>query len=224
MQKETTMTRVTSTAIAALVAGTLGLAALTPAAIAQQGPNPGQHPGGHHIQMQIPGHFGGHRFERFRNTRVPGVRAGSLLDLVCSPNGAERTEIGFVRLSYRLGLTEAQRPLFDDLRAAALTAQTQYADACAARTGADATPTPVDRLANQIADNTLRLELMETLLPKLEAFYDSLDDTQKAALEPRSRDGKNRTRTRAPRPQQNGAPAAPEAPATPDAAAPATNG
>ena len=48
--------------------------------------------------------------------RNNGVRSGALLDLVCADNGAERTEIGFVRLSYRLELTPEQQTLFDDLK------------------------------------------------------------------------------------------------------------
>ena len=203
------MRSLTSTAIVAIVAGAIGFATLTPAAFAQEGPSPGQ-PGGNQMQMhdqmqmQMPGHFGNHRIER-RNNRNNGVRSGALLDLVCADNGAERTEIGFVRLSYRLELTPEQQTLFDDLRSSALTAQTQYADQCSKPGAPDAAaadaqpvpPTPVERLTAQIGNDTVRLELLQGLLPKLDAFYNSLTDEQKATLMPeRGADNGNGFRNR----------------------------
>lgn len=173
----------TSAAIVALVAGTVGFA---PAAIAQQAPGAGQQvtPGQH--QMMVRGTHGNHRFQ-MHNARGPG--GGALLNLVCSDEAAERAEIGFVRLSYRLELTPEQQGLFDDLKAAALTAQTEFADQCtapvAATPDAQATlPDPVERLTAQIANDTLRVELMQDLLPSLEALYASLTDEQKASLQP----------------------------------------
>ena len=218
------MKSLTTTALVAIVAGTIGFAALTPVAFAQQAPNPGQ-PGqqmqGH---MQMPGQFGHNRIERMRNARGPGN--GGLLALVCSDQGAERAEIGFVRLAYRLDLTPEQQTLFDDLKSSALTAQTQFADQCeqpAAPASADAEPTmpnPVERLTAQIGNDTLRLELMEGLLPKLEAFYDSLTDAQKASLQPqRGRDGKGFRHRNGQLPAQPGQPADPAAPAAAEPAA-----
>jgi hypothetical protein len=243
------MKALTSTAIVAIVAGTIGFATLSPA-FAQQAQQPGgqqfgQQQFGHHMQMN-PGQMGqfNQRFEHMRNARNPnGVRPGALLDLVCSGDGAERTELGFVRLSYRLDLTAEQQTLFDDLRTAALTAQTQYADQCAAPGAGDATaetaqptpPTPVERLSAQIDNDTVRLDLMKGLLPKLEALYNSLTDAQKATLQPqRGADNGTGFRHRhgnmpgMPMPGQPGAMPAPGQPgqpgelAAPDAAAPAT--
>lgn len=209
------MKSLTSTTIVAIVAGTIGLAALTPVAFAQQGPQHGQQ---FDQPMQM-GQFGKHRIERMRGARGPEVRGGGLLSLVCSDRGAERAEIGFVRLSHRLELTTEQQALFDDLKSSALTAQTQFAEQCAqpaAPTTADATPTvpnPVERLTTQLGNDALRLELMQGLLPKLEAFYDSLSDDQKASLMPRPRDNRGfRNRGNQP-PAQPGQPAEPATPA-----------
>ena len=236
------MRSLTSTAIVAIVAGTIGFATLTPAAFAQEGPNPGQQPGGNqmqmHDQMQMPGQFGNHRIERRNNRANNGVRSGALLDLVCADNGAERTELGFVRLSYRLELTPEQKTLFDDLRSSALTAQTKFADQCSKPGAPDATaanaqpvpPTPVERLTAQIGNDTVRLELLQGLLPKLDAFYSSLTDEQKATLMPERRaDNGNgfRNRHRGNLPGMPGMPGQPgdmapgQMPAPADPAAPA---
>lgn len=216
------MKSLTTTALVAIVAGTIGFAALTPAAFAQQGPNQGQP--GQHMQGQMPGPFGKDNSNgRMRNARGPGSQGG-LLALVCNDNGAERAEIGFVRLAYRLDLTAEQQALFDDLKSSALTAQTQFADQCAkpAEPMANAEPTPpnpVERLTTQIGNDKLRLDLMEGLLPKLQAFYDSLTDAQKASLQPqRGRDGQGFRRHQGELP---GEPGQPEDPAAPAEAAPA---
>jgi hypothetical protein len=221
------MKTLTTTALVALVAGSIGFAALTPAAFAQQAPNPGQ-PGGQQMQghMQMPGHFG-QGMGRMRNARGPGGEGG-LLALVCSDRGAERAEIGFVRLSHRLELSAEQQALFDDLKAAALTAQTQFADQCekpaepATADAEPAVPNPVERLTTRIANDTLRLDLMEGLLPRLEAFYDSLTDEQKASLQPqRGRDGQGFRMRRGDLEVQPGQPGQPSDPAAPGAAEPA---
>jgi hypothetical protein len=111
----------------------------------------------------------------------------NIIDLVCSPQGAEELEIGFVRLSHRLELTDAQQPLFDALKTSALTAQTSFADTCAAAMpdkSTDTAPDMIDRLKARIAIDTARLEALNAVLPDLEAFYDSLTDEQKANLLP----------------------------------------
>lgn len=194
------MTRLTTAALAAALSGAIGLVAFVPAAMAQQAPaSPGvQQPGieqPHHGQMQMPGQF--RRGMQLRNQRFGGGdQRGSLLTLSCGDNAAERMEIGFVRLSYRLDLTAEQTTLFDDLRTSALTAQTSFAETCetpretmaAAEPGTDVTlPNPVERLSTQLENDQRRLELMTPILPKLQAFYDSLTSEQQAALQPRRR-------------------------------------
>lgn len=194
------MKSLTSAAIVALTAGIIGVAGIVPAATAQQQP-PGQPQqqvqpyGKGHFQMRPPMAFRHGLMGRNQDLRVArgGMRAG-LVGLVCSDRGAERMEVAFVRLSYRLGLSAEQKTLFDDLRTAALTAQTEFADACkAARPAASAegtardtaAPDPVEGLKARIALDKARVAALESVLPKFEAFYGSLSDAQKARLMPR---------------------------------------
>lgn len=119
-----------------------------------------------------------------------GRGPGGLFNLVCSDRGAERLEIGFVRLSHRLDLTDAQKPLFDALKATALTTQTSFADECkTAQPAKSATkPDMLERLKSGIKRDEARLTAMNAVLPDLEAFYASLTDEQKASLTPRRDD------------------------------------
>lgn len=117
-----------------------------------------------------------------------GPAGGGLLRLVCSENGAEALEIHFVRLSHRLDLTDAQTPLFDALKASALTAQTGFADTCAANLpdrSAAATPDMLERLKAGLAIEEARLSALNEVMPDFEAFYTSLTDDQKSGLMPR---------------------------------------
>ena len=91
-------------------------------------------------------------------------------------------------------------------------------------------PTPVERLTAQIGNDTVRLELLQGLLPKLDAFYNSLTDEQKATLMPeRGADNGNgfRNRHRGHMPGMPGMPGQPgdmapgQMPAPADPAAPA---
>jgi hypothetical protein len=163
------------TALAALLVATIGSTAIVPIASAQEDTKvtieqTHLRPGGMMMQMRGPAAF---------------------LDLVCAPDGAETLEIALVRLDHRLDLTDAQRPLFDKLKASALTAQTSFADKCAAAMPAkDAKTAPdlVDRLKARIAIDTARIEALNTVLPDFEAFFDSLTDAQKANLLPDRQD------------------------------------
>ncbi len=58
--------------------------------------------------------------------------------LGCGPNAADRLEDRFDRIADRLNLTPDQEKLFDAFRTASLTAQTEFADACAAGRSAGA--------------------------------------------------------------------------------------
>lgn len=189
------MTSFTKTALAALMTGVLGLSALPTAAMAQdRGGSPQAQQQNRHFQFHQKG--GEMRF----HLQMPemgkmrgGMHKGGLLNLVCSENGAERLEIGFVRLAHRIELTAEQQPLFDDLKATALTAQTGFADKCAtarpAKDDAQATrPDMVTALKTRLELDTARLAAMNTVLPKLEALYAALTDAQKAALQPRQHD------------------------------------
>lgn len=117
-----------------------------------------------------------------------GMRGG-VLALVCSPRGADRLEHMLLSIEQRTEPTAEQAPLFEAFRTTALTAQTSFADSCAELRPATAEAREaldlVDRLQARMDIQSAHLEAMTSVLPVFEAFYDSLSDEQKAALEPR---------------------------------------
>jgi hypothetical protein len=178
-----------------------------------------------------------------------GHGLAGILAFNCSPRSAEALELGLVRLSYRLDLTDEQKPLFDALRSSALTAQTSLADECAAQrpaadtaassqaTPSTATPDPVGAIRNRLAIDSARIAAVESVLPDFEALVNSLSDEQTAGLGPqRGRMGEmrgergrhfgqrdDRPGMRGPHRQRPGA-EGPAAPMTPQAPAPAPQG
>lgn len=157
------------TAIAALVAASLGLAGLALPALAQGGMGAfySQHP-----------MFGSH------GPMMGGMR-GEFMGPVCAEDGARHLEHAFLRMAHRIDMTAAQETLFEALRAGALTAQTGFADDCeAARPGrtAEGRADVVDRFKAEIAIESARIEALRAILPDLEAFFASLTDAQKAEL------------------------------------------
>lgn len=118
--------------------------------------------------------------------------AGRLMALVCSSRGTERLEIAFVRLSYRLNLTDQQRPLFDDLKNTAIAEQKNFAETCQSalpRRQAGQRPDPVEILRGHITVEAAKLAAMRAVLPKFEALYRSLGNDQKNMLLPRGMRG-----------------------------------
>jgi Spy/CpxP family protein refolding chaperone len=121
----------------------------------------------------------------------------SMLNLVCSPRGAERLEHVFVAVSHRAAITDAQKPAFDALKTAALSAQTDYADTCKASFDAiraDGKPDPIKALQARLAVDSARVEALTAILPKIEDFYKTLTPEQKTALQPSRRQGMNNER------------------------------
>lgn len=123
-------------------------------------------------------HRGGPRGER-----------GGIAGLICSTDGATQLETRLADLATQLKLTTEQQTLFDAYKTAALSTQTIFADACAKlQPAADAKPTtPPDALTvlkDRQARQTAELAALNAVLPSFEALYNSLDDTQKAALMP----------------------------------------
>ncbi|MDP1729670.1 MAG: Spy/CpxP family protein refolding chaperone [Devosia sp.] len=175
--------KLTTSTSAALIVAALGLAVMTPAAIAQdQGPRAG--PGG------APRHEHGFRAHNQDGHGQADMRRGmhgGVLELVCSPRGAERLEHMFVAISHRVEPTAEQSPLFDALKTAALTAQTGFADTCATvppeAGGTAGRPDLVERLETRIKVDEARIAALSNVLPSLEAFYGSLSDEQKQKLE-----------------------------------------
>jgi hypothetical protein len=184
------MKKLMSTALASLMAAAFGLGGLTTAGFAQDAGRPQFERPSQPDNANANGRNGGPR--RGNGMGQQGQRMGGmptgLLSLVCSPNGAMHLEIGFVRLSHRVNPTPDQTPLLDALKSSALAAQTKFADSCKAATSAAQPGTPpsmVDRLKTQLAIETARVAALNDVLPKLEGFYNSLTDAQKAALAPR---------------------------------------
>ncbi len=135
-------------------------------------------------QYQAPqGQFGNAQGVRGFNNGVRFGAGNDILRLACSVNGAPRLEIELNNLSDRMTLSAEQKTLFDAFKTSALTAQTDYADTCklpAANTGAQ--PNPVENLKLYETNATARIAAIDSVLPSLEAFYNSLSDAQKAEL------------------------------------------
>ena len=227
-----------TTALATVLALAVGTGGLMPAALAQTPPDPQsktdvQHrpqPHAPAAHNRRPGDAAGNRFG--------AGRGAGMLELACSDRGAKGIEVMLVRLSHRLQLTDQQQPLFDTLKAEALTAQQDFAAACTAargdvapttgNKGTAAQPSPststdsdapgnpdlVARLRMQLAIESARVEALQSVLPSLQAFYDSLTDTQKSSLMPQRQGrpggfGARRPNPQAPQPEQSPAPVTP---------------
>lgn len=185
------------------------------------------------------------RAMRGENRGGPGMgmrggqgRPSMLLAFSCAPRAAEGLEIGLVRLSHRLDLTDDQQPLFDAFRTAALTAQTGLGDHCEtlrpspAAAQATTPADPIQSIRDRLSVESARIAAIESVLPDYEALVNSLSEEQSSLLAPRGRErvgdmrserGGNRggwQRHEGPRHQM---PAAPQPPA-PSAPAPAPQG
>ena len=113
-----------------------------------------------------------------------GIAQGGLVRFMCSDNGAPRVEIALNNLSDRLTLSEDQVTLFDAFKTSALTAQTAFADACDTPVAAATQLNPLERLQLRVTHDNANIAAIESVLPSLEAFYNSLTDEQKANLTP----------------------------------------
>lgn len=108
---------------------------------------------------------------------------------LCRGNPAEKADLMMVRLEYKVNLTDAQKPTFNELKTAVKTASTKVAAACPPRpeptADGDANPAPKDitaRLADTEAQLAAALEGMKIIRPAAEKLYASLDDAQKKAV------------------------------------------
>lgn len=167
------MTKKLGPLLASALASTMALTAITPVAYAQDS--------GVQLTSQR-----GERHGRMEQRGGPRGDAGSLLRFTCSDNGAPQLELVLNRIAEQVDLTDAQQPLFDTFRTAALTAQTSFADNCLAPTRDD-NPDMIDMLKLRQNNMAARMTATEEVLPSLELFYDSLTDTQKEELRPEGR-------------------------------------
>jgi hypothetical protein len=122
------------------------------------------------------GHGGGHH-------RMGGM--GGLMGMACNGNASERADLMLVKLEYGVKPTDAQKPAFEELKAAARAAAVKAAAACPPQRerAADGTPpvrpTPTDRLARMEAGLVAQLDAVRTVKPAVDKFYATLSDDQK---------------------------------------------
>ena len=187
----------TKTALAALLAASLGAVALAPA-LADDTTTPAATTAAPASAATAPTE----ELARANDMTGPGMmqhgaRGGfgqredlraNLLDLACGDRGAEALAIGFVHIEYAVKPTAEQAPLLDALKSTALADQKTFADACKTATsdakGDAGKPNLLDRLQTRLAIDTAKVTALNDVLPKFKAFYDSLTDDQKAKLEP----------------------------------------
>jgi hypothetical protein len=185
----------TKTALAALIAGSIGSIALMPAFAddaAAPAPSTGTVAPVADEQLARANDMGGPGMMQRGPHGGVGQRGdlrANLLDLACGDRGGEALAIGLVHIEYAVKPTATQAPLLDALKTTALADQKTFADACKTAMGdakADAgKPNLVDRLQARLAIDTAKVTALNDVLPKFKAFYDSLTDDQKTKLEPR---------------------------------------
>ena len=147
------MTKKTSLLIAVAIVSSIGLTSIAPAAYARD----------NQATMRGEGHRGG---------------SGGLVRFTCNDQGSARLEKALTRVNEKLSLSDDQQLLFDDLKTAALTAQTDFADNCVKPVKNDGSDV-VDRMRTRQANMSAHLSAMESVMPELEVFFDSLTDEQK---------------------------------------------
>lgn len=173
------MNRMTSTTIAALLVAAIGAGVSVPVMAQDQGPREdfaarGEPDMKRHIERRGPE---GHGF----------------LALVCAPDGADRLQHMLLSVAQQTDPTGEQVALYDAFKSTATTAQADFAATCAAaRPAEDATANRnlIDNLNTRLEIEEARVAAMNAVIPAFEAFYNSLGDAQKTALEPRDRDGR----------------------------------
>jgi LTXXQ motif family protein len=183
----------TKAALAALLAGSIGVAGLVPtyadsaAPDNQTAPSPSQPSPGQPSALPHPGRGFPGPWGMWRGQRSMSARGGSpLLRLACSDRGTEALDLAFVRVKYELKLTAEQQPLFDTLHTAALADQKSFADTCKAAVDDGVAPgkkTLLDRMQTELALDSAKVTALSDVVPKFKAFYDSLSDQQKADLQ-----------------------------------------
>jgi len=111
-----------------------------------------------------------------------------MIDRMCNlEKQAVEAGRGVERLSRHLNLTDAQKATLKDLADASTKSQADARTAiCADKPNLSTTPA---RMAFGEKVLEQRLEGMKAVQPKLQAFYDSLDDKQKAAFDSGGRVG-----------------------------------
>jgi len=171
----------TPLAIAAFVVATITVSAV-PSFAQDAGTNAAPPAAAAATQDRGPGRGMGPMGRGMRNGPFP------MLALACSDKGPAALDKMFDRTDKRLDLSTDQQKLFEAFKAKALTAETDFSDACqAARPdrSAEKRPDLLTRMKAGLAIDQARLTAMNSVLPEFEAFYNSLTDQQKHDLLPR---------------------------------------
>lgn len=131
----------------------------------------------------------GHHFGRM------GGMGGGMMGAVCKGNAAEMADHMLIRLEYKVKPTDAQKPAFEELKAAAKAAAAKAKAGCPAAPvqAADGTrpapKPPTERLAAMEAALAAQLDAVRTVRPAADKFYAALSDEQKKAFSTRERGG-----------------------------------
>jgi hypothetical protein len=119
--------------------------------------------------------------------RVTGKQNGDhVLARICS-EGTGPLDDMLRLIGERVTFSDAQVPLFDAFRDAARTAQADYVATCMTTQPSAAWVEELDlaaRLRIRITVESARTSALNAVMPAFEALYRSLDDAQKALLEP----------------------------------------
>jgi hypothetical protein len=118
-----------------------------------------------------------HKGDMARGAMGPG---GPMMDRLCGADVAYHVGKIGDRLAGRLNLTDAEKPGFKDLEDTVTKALT---DAKAICTQKPDFATVTGRIDFALARTEAQLTVIKTIQPKLDAFYASLDDSQKKILD-----------------------------------------
>jgi hypothetical protein len=111
----------------------------------------------------------------------PGMMRGGIIQRLCDPRGLGLQGWRIARLERVLNLTDEQKKKLEDLATASAKAVDQFVADCPRD---DLPLTPTGRLEMLEARLTAALEGLRTVRSSFDAFYDSLNDEQKARLTP----------------------------------------
>jgi len=109
----------------------------------------------------------------------PGMMGPGMHRRMCSPDAAGFAEWRIDRLERSLRLSEAQRPKFEELKAASNKAAEAMRAACPSEFPAKT----LDRMTAMEKRLDAMLAAVKTMRPAMEAFYAALSDEQKARLD-----------------------------------------
>jgi hypothetical protein len=109
----------------------------------------------------------------------PGMMGERGLGFMCNPRSAGMAEWRVKRIEEAVKPTDAQKARLEELRAASTKAAEILTTAC----GTAVPSSSVERLAAMEKRTEALQQAVRTIRPAFEAFYNSLDQSQKAALD-----------------------------------------